>query len=125
MCGVGSVTLVGGVKREIKIYIKPAELEALNIGVEQVISAVRNENQELPTGAIRSTDNEKVVQIQGRIKNPQDFARIIVTRRGGQAVLLSQVATIVDGQEEQESLALYNGQRTVALDILKAQGQIR
>jgi len=121
--GVGSVTLVGGVKREIKIYIKPAELEALNIGVEQVISAVRNENQELPTGAIRSTDNEKVVQIQGRVKNPQDFARIIVTRRGGQAVLLSQVATIVDGQEEQESLALYNGQRTVALDILKAQGQ--
>lgn len=121
--GVGSVTLVGGVKREIKIYIKPAELEALNIGVEQVISAVRNENQELPTGAIRSIDNEKVVQIQGRVKNPQDFARIIVTKRGGQAVLLSQVATIVDGQEEQESLALYNGQRTVALDILKAQGQ--
>ena len=121
--GVGSVTLVGGVKREIKIYLKPNEMEALGIGVDQVINALRNENQELPTGAIRSLDNEKVVQIQGRIKDPQEFGRIIVTKRGGQAVLLSQVASIVDGQEEQESLALHNGQRTVALDILKAQGQ--
>ena len=121
--GVGSVTLVGGVKREIKIYLKPNELEALGLGVDQVITALRNENQELPTGAIRALDNEKVVQIQGRIQNPQDFGRIIVARRGGQPVLLSQVATVLDGQEEQESLALYNGQRTVALDILKAQGQ--
>ncbi|MES2037900.1 MAG: efflux RND transporter permease subunit [Pseudomonadota bacterium] len=121
--GVGSVTLVGGVKREIKIYLKPGEMESLGLGVDQVINALRNENQELPTGAIRALDNEKVVQIQGRIKNPQDFGRIIVARRGGQPVLLSQVASVVDGQEEQESLALYNGQRTVALDILKAQGQ--
>jgi HAE1 family hydrophobic/amphiphilic exporter-1 len=121
--GVGSVTLVGGLKREIKIYVKPTEMEALGIGVDQVINAVRSENQELPTGAIRSLDNEKVVQIQGRIKNPEDFSRIIVARRGGQPVLLSQIATIVDGQEEQETLALYNGQRTLALNVLKAQGQ--
>ncbi|HJV74332.1 MAG TPA: efflux RND transporter permease subunit [Noviherbaspirillum sp.] len=121
--GVGSVTLVGGVKREIQIYVKPGEMEALGIGIDQVISALRNENQELPTGAIRSSADEKVVQVQGKVKDPQDFGRIIVARRGGQPVLLSQIATVVDGQEEQESLAMYNGQRTLALAILKAQGQ--
>lgn len=121
--GVGSVTLVGGVKREIQIYVKPGEMESLGIGVDQVIAAVRNENQELPAGAVRSLSSEKVVQVQGRIKNPADFGRIIVARRGTQPVFLSQVATIVDGQEEQESLALYNGRRTLAMDILKAQGQ--
>ncbi|MFZ6750880.1 efflux RND transporter permease subunit [Undibacterium sp. Ren11W] len=121
--GVGSVTLVGGVKREIKIYLKPNEMEALGLSVDQVINALRNENQELPSGAIRSLENEKVVQIQGRIENPEGFGRIVVAKRGSQPVLLSQVASIVDGQEEQESLALHNGQRTVALDILKAQGQ--
>lgn len=121
--GVGAVTLVGGVKREIKIYVKPTEMEALGIGVDQVINAVRSENQELPAGAIRSLADEKVVQIEGRIKNPEDFGRIIVARRGSQPVLLSQIATVVDGQEEQETLALYNGRRTLALDVLKAQGQ--
>ncbi len=121
--GVGSVTLVGGVKREIQIYVKPNEMEALGIGVDQVINAVRNENQELPTGAIRSLANEKGVQVQGRIKNPEEFGRIVVARRGGQPVTLAQIATVVDSQQEQETLALYNGQRTLALDILKAQGQ--
>jgi hydrophobic/amphiphilic exporter-1 (mainly G- bacteria), HAE1 family len=121
--GVGSVSLVGSVMREIQIYVKPGEMEALGIGIDQVINALRNENQELPTGAIRSTSDEKVVQIQGKVKNPQDFGRIIVARRGGQPVTLAQVATVVDGQEEQDSLALYNGKRTLALAVLKAQGQ--
>ncbi|HTN66318.1 MAG TPA: efflux RND transporter permease subunit [Burkholderiaceae bacterium] len=121
--GVGSVALVGGVKREIDIYVNPVAMEALGIGIDQIISAVRNENQELPTGAIRSLADEKIVQVQGRIRNPLDFANIIVARRGGQPVTLAQVANVVDGQEEQESLALYNGQRTMALNILKAQGQ--
>ncbi len=121
--GVGSVTLVGGVKREIQIYVKPTEMEAFGIGVDQIINAVRNENQELPTGAIRSLANEKVVQVQGKIKNPAEFGNIVVARRGGQSVTLAQIATVVDSQQEQETLALYNGQRTLALDILKAQGQ--
>ena len=121
--GVGSVTLVGGVKREIQIHVRPGDMEALGVGVDQVIAAVRNENQELPTGAIRAVDNEKVVQVQGRIGDPADFRRIIVARRGGQPVLLSQVASVVDGQQEQETLALYNGRRTLAIEVLKAQGQ--
>ena len=121
--GVGSVTLVGGVKRELQIYVKPAEMEALGIGIDQVVNAVRNENQELPTGAVRALASEQVVQVQGRIKRPEDFNRIVVARRGGQSVLLGQIATVVDSQQEQENLALFNGQHTLALDILKAQGE--
>jgi HAE1 family hydrophobic/amphiphilic exporter-1 len=121
--GVGSVNLVGGVMREVDIYVKPNEMEALGISIDQVMNAVRSENQEMPTGVIRSKANEQVVQVQGRIKNPEDFGRIVVARRGGQPVLLSQIANVVDGQQEQENLALYNGQPTLALDILKAQGE--
>ena len=121
--GVGAVTLVGGVKREIQVILKPAEMEALSVGVDQVINAIRNENQELPAGAIRSRDNEKVVLIQGRMKSVDDFNAIVVARRGGQPVLLREVAKVVDGQEEQESTALLDGKRTLALDIQKAQGQ--
>jgi HAE1 family hydrophobic/amphiphilic exporter-1 len=73
--GVGSVTLVGGVKREIQIYVKPAEMEALGISIDQVINALRNENQELPTGAVRALSGEQVVQVRGRIEHPEDFNR--------------------------------------------------
>ena len=121
--GVGSVTLVGGVKREIQIQVKPADMEALGISMDQVLNALRNENQELPTGSVRAAANEQVVQVQGRIKRPEDFERIVVAQRGGHAVLLGQVARVIDSQQEQENLARFNGQRTLALDILKAQGQ--
>ncbi|NBS48817.1 MAG: efflux RND transporter permease subunit, partial [Betaproteobacteria bacterium] len=65
--GVGSVTLVGSTKREINIYLNPQALEALGITPDMVVAAVRSENQELPVGAIRSLQQERVVQVDARI----------------------------------------------------------
>jgi HAE1 family hydrophobic/amphiphilic exporter-1 len=121
--GVGSVSVVGGVQRQINLYVKPAALDALGISVDQIVAAVRSENQELPMGAIRSIDNERVVQINARLKRPEDFRDIVVARKGGNAVKLWQVAEVTDGPQELESLALYNGQRTVLLSVQKAQGE--
>ena len=120
--GVGQTTLVGGVKREIQVFLKPAEMEALGVGVDMVIEAIKKENQELPAGSITARESERLVQVQGRIARPEQFGRIIVARRGGQPVLLSQVATVVDGQQEEESAALLDGRRVVSLDVVKAQG---
>lgn len=121
--GVGSVTPVGGVARQINLYVKPAALEALGISVDQVVAAVKSENQELPMGAIRSIEQERVVQINARLKRPEDFRDIVVARKGGNAVKLWQVADVSDGPQEVESLALYNGQRTVLLSVQKSQGE--
>src|SRR5450755_19653 len=128
--GVGSVAVVGGLARQINIYLKPAAMEALGIGAEQVVAAVRSENQELPLGAIRSKEQERVVQINARLKRPEDFRDIVVARKSfggagtaGAPVKLWQVADIVDGPQEVDSLALYNGQRTVLLSVQKSQGE--
>jgi HAE1 family hydrophobic/amphiphilic exporter-1 len=47
----------------------------------------------------------------------------VVARRGDAVVTLGQVAEVVDGPQEIESLALYNGQRTVLLSVQKSQGE--
>lgn len=121
--GVGQVNIVGGVKREVKVLLRPVDMEAYGVSVDAVMTTLRNENQELPAGSLRSLQGEKVVQITGRILRADQFEGLVVARRNGQAVYLRNIATVVDGQEEQESLALINGERTIALDILKAQGQ--
>jgi hydrophobic/amphiphilic exporter-1 (mainly G- bacteria), HAE1 family len=121
--GVGSVSLVGGVQRQINLYVKPAALEAFGIGVDQIVAAVRSENQELPMGAIRSFEQERVVQINARLKRPEDFREIVVARKNGQPVKLWQLADVTDGPQEVESLALYNGERTVLLSVQKSQGE--
>ena len=130
--GVGSVTVIGGVERQIQIHLRPAAMEALGVSTDQIAAALRSENQELPLGSIRSLEQERVVQVNARLKTPRDFADIIVARRAattataagaGAVVRLSQVADVVDGPQEQESLALYNGRRTVLLSVQKSQGE--
>ncbi|MES2384043.1 MAG: efflux RND transporter permease subunit [Pseudomonadota bacterium] len=126
--GVGAVNLVGGSKREINIYLNPQAMEALGITADQVANAVRSENQDLPVGAIRSLAQERVVKIDARMKRPEDFAGIIVARKASgsgaaTAITVGQVATVRDGSQEVESLALYNGQRTLLLTVQKAQDE--
>ena len=121
--GVGSVSLVGGTRREINAYLDPQALEAHGVTADQVASAVRAENQELPLGAIRSPLQERVVQIDARMRRPEDFNRIIVTRKGGTPVTLGQLARVNDGAQEIDSLALLDGERTLLLAVQKAQDE--
>jgi HAE1 family hydrophobic/amphiphilic exporter-1 len=121
--GVGSVTLVGGTKREINLYLNPQAMEALGVSSDQIVNAVRTENQDLPVGALRSLTQDRVIQVQARMQRPEDFGNIIVARRGSSVVRLSQVARVNDGPQEVESLALYNGERTLLLSVQKAQDE--
>ena len=121
--GVGAVTLVGGTKREINLYLQPAAMEALGITADQVVNAVRNDNQDIPVGAIRSLEQERMVQVESRKLRPEDFGRIIVGRKGNTPIYLSQVARVQDGAQEIDTLALYNGQRTQLLTVQKAQDE--
>jgi hydrophobic/amphiphilic exporter-1 (mainly G- bacteria), HAE1 family len=121
--GVGSVTLVGGTKREINIYLNPQALEAFGVTADQVAAAVRTENQDLPVGAVRSLAQERVVQIDARMQRPEDFGQIIVARRNGVPVRVSQVARVADGAQEIDSLALYNGERTLLVSVQKSQDE--
>jgi HAE1 family hydrophobic/amphiphilic exporter-1 len=121
--GVGSVTVVGGTKREINLYLNPQALEAYGISPEQVVTAVRSETQDMPVGTIRSLEQERVIQIDARMQRPEDFGKIIVARKNGAAVRIEQVARVADGAQEVESLALYNGQRTLLLNVQKSQDE--
>ncbi|WP_310627111.1 efflux RND transporter permease subunit [Limnohabitans sp.] len=121
--GVGSVALVGGTKREINLYLNPQAMESLGISAEQVVSAVQSEAQDLPVGSLRSLQQDRVIQIQGRMTRPEDFGRIIVARKNTTPIRLNQVATVHDGAQEVESLALYNGQRTLLITVQKAQDE--
>ncbi len=121
--GVGSVSLVGGTKREINLYLNPQAMESLGISADQVVNAVKTETQDLPVGSLRSLQQDRVIQIQGRMLRPEDFGQIIVARKNTTPIRLNQVATVNDGAQEVENLALYNGQRTLLMTVQKAQDE--
>lgn len=121
--GVGAVNLVGATQREINIYLDPRALEAYSITPDQVAQAVRAENQDLPVGSVRSLTQERVVQIDARIKRPAEFANIIVAQRNGAPIRVGQLARVQDDAAEVQTLSLYNGQRTLLMSVQKAQDE--
>ena len=121
--GVGAVSIVGGTKREINVYLNPQAMESLGITADQIVAAVKGENQDLPVGAIRNLAQERTVQIDARMKTPADFNDIIITKKNGVAIRLNQVARVSDGAPELESAALYNGERTLLLSVQKSQDE--
>ena len=87
----------------------------------EVIAAIRAENQDLPAGSISRAETEQLVRVEGRIKDPRGFERIIVANQGGAPVYLGQVADIVDGEAEEQSIARVDGMRSVSLSVYRAQ----
>jgi HAE1 family hydrophobic/amphiphilic exporter-1 len=120
--GVGEVRITGGVKREVRVYLQPARLQAVGVTVPEVLGALQRQNMEVPAGRLDQGSAERLVRVTGRITDIRQFGEVIVASRGGQPVRLKDVARVEAGSEEQRSLALVDGKSAVGIDILKVSG---
>jgi hydrophobe/amphiphile efflux-1 (HAE1) family protein len=119
--GVGRVDLGGNVTRQIQVRVDPAKLTAFGLSVDQVVQALRTANVSVPVGTIHNDTSESIIRVDGRLSSPAQFERIIVARKGGVPILLSQVATVVDAERDRQSLSRVNGQPAIGVSVFKAQ----
>ncbi|HTS21380.1 MAG TPA: efflux RND transporter permease subunit [Casimicrobiaceae bacterium] len=119
--GVAQIDVNGRVTRQILIQIRPSALASLGIGIDQVMTAVQNANQDVPAGRITRGQNDSIVRVEGKIKDPAQFGRVIVAQQGGGPVYLSQVADVIDGEKELDSISRINGRPSITIDVRKAQ----
>ena len=120
--GVGTATVVGGLPREVHVLIDPNRQAALGIGAAEIAQALGAENADLPAGSVTEGASKQSVQVEGRLTDLAGFEDIIIARRGGYPVHLSDVATVSTDLAERESLAMIDGQQALAVDIVKTQG---
>ncbi len=120
--GVGSVTLVGESKREIRVQVDPGKLEALGVTLQQVMGSLGNDTRAIPSGNLLQGPREIAVRVDAKARQVKDFESVIVGNQKGRPIELREVATVIDGVKEQRSLARLNGQNAVALDIQRQVG---
>jgi len=120
--GVGKVDLVGQSKREVNVNIDPLRLQALGMGVDEVIAGLQSENVNTPLGRLNRGGTEYPLRISGKPDAVEQFKSMVIAQRNGRPVPLAEVAQIQDGIEEQRSLALVNGIPAIGLDFLKQSG---
>ncbi len=121
--GVGDVTIIGGRKRQINIWIDAYKLRAYNLTSNDVIKALQAQNIEIPGGQVDQGARSLTLRTQGRLHSMQDFSNITLTSANNSSVLLSDVARVEDGAEEQLSGSELNGKATVQLSIRKQSGE--
>ena len=106
LSGVGAVILVGGRQRAIQISIDTDRLQKyFNLTIEDVRQAITRENQEQPGGRIDQGPKEVVLRTMGRIREPADFAQLIVANRHGQPIRIQDIGTVTDSIEEPRGLS--------------------
>jgi HAE1 family hydrophobic/amphiphilic exporter-1 len=122
VAGVARVTVVGGIKRNMVVEVRPVDLQAAGLTVADVLAKVQQQNLAAPVGWVNGPLDERLIRLSGRLPRAEDFAELVVANRNGQIVRLGQVANVYDGTEEPRTAALFNGKEAVGIEILKSKG---
>ncbi|HEV2283083.1 MAG TPA: efflux RND transporter permease subunit [bacterium] len=120
--GVGQVTLVGEQARQINIWVDPDRLAAYGLPVTSVLTAVQNQNVQLPAGNVDQGNTQLTLRALSRVTSPQELTTVGLTTRDGRPVTLGDVAAVEDGAAEPVTTANVNGTPAVLLQITKQSG---
>ena len=110
----------GGSPRTIEINVDPDLLRSHNLTPDQIVDAIRINNQTAPSGNVRIGAQNYITPTNNTIKEIKDFEKIPLFKGGIQNLYLGDVATVKDGADITAGYALVNGKRSVYVSIAKA-----
>jgi len=119
LTGVGSAGIFGERRFAMRVWVKPEELSARQLTVQDVEAAIVARNVEIPAGRIESTRREFSVRSLGELKTPREFGELVVASQAGQLIKLKDVANVELGPEDNRSIFRYNGNPAVAIGVVR------
>jgi hydrophobe/amphiphile efflux-1 (HAE1) family protein len=130
--GVASASVGGGKTREVQVLAKRDALFARGLGILDVVNAVKSSNLLLPSGNLRAGDRDYNVFSNAQFKDIEPIGDVVVRpargdvgsswSSGSAPVRVGDVATVVDGTQDQTEVVRINGKRGVYLRVLKQPG---
>lgn len=118
--GLVSPAPFGGNSRSIVIRADPSLLRAHNLTPDQLVAALRINNQTTPAGNVRIGDLNYFTPANTTVRNVEDFGNIPLYTGSVQNLYLKDVATVEDGADITQGYVLVNGKRSVYLPITKS-----
>src|SRR5882757_297324 len=110
----------GGNVRTVVIKADPELLRSHNLTPDQLVEALRLNNQATPSGNVRIGNLNYLTPTNSTIKSIKDFEKIPLYKTGVQNLYLGDVATVEDGADVTVGYAHVNGKRSVYLNIAKS-----
>jgi len=120
--GVASVSLTGGLIREVRVDVDPAKLQAQGLSIDALTAVLRADNFNLSTGTVKSADRDYFVRSLQQFESVDDIRNVSVFNSSGQAIRLSDVATITDGYQDLQQMTRMNNLDSMGIHIMKQSG---
>jgi len=117
--GVAQVRIAGGQRFALRITLNADALAARNLTVNDIETALRRENVELPAGRLESKTRDFILRVGRAYEGPDDFQDLVLSKQGEERVLLRDVAVVAKQSSERRAWFRGNGQQQVGLGIIK------
>jgi multidrug efflux pump subunit AcrB len=120
--GVGAVSRVGGVTRQVIVALDTAKLQSLNATAADISRQLRNSQIEVAGGATKMGGSDQPIRTLANVKSAAELAKLEIILSDGRKIRLDQVANVTDTFAEPKSIALLNGKSVVGFDITRTKG---
>ena len=120
--GLGRVTRVGGVNRQITVDLDPAKLQSLNTTVADISRQLKLTQLEAAGGRTKIGGSEQPVRTLATVNSSEDIAKMEISLSDGRKITLNQVAAITDNFAEPRSAAFLDGKPVVGFEIARSKG---
>ena len=114
--------IAGNREEMLEVIIDPLRLEAYNVTALDLINVVQNNNQLIAAGEVDTAQGTFAVKIPSSFEDTSDFYNLPVKTNGDRIVRLGDLATINLTFEDRLGTARFNGETTVALQVVKRKG---
>lgn len=118
--GVANILLFAERRYAMRVWLDRERLAAYDVTVQDVETALRSQNVEIPSGRIESTKREFTVLSESDLESPQQFGEVILRQtEQGYLVRLKDVARIELGPKEYRQIARFNNRNSIALGVIR------
>jgi len=120
--GVAQVLVYGAKRYAVRVRVHPDALANRNLTIDDIALAVNKANSNSPVGVLDGPRQAITIYANPQLVRPEEFANLIVSQKNGLPIYLKDVADVIESYEDVKTLASSNGERSIAIAVLRQPG---
>ena len=117
--GVGQVSVQGGAQPAVRVEVDPTKLESYGLTLKNVQSTLSLQNSHSPRGQLTNSKTTLDILDNNQISKAADFSPLIIGYHNGQAIKVSDVASVIDSTQDVRNAGYLDGHRGIFVQIFR------
>ena len=117
--GVAQIIVYGAKRYAVRVQVRPDALGNRNLTMDDVANAINKANSNTPVGVLDGPRQSITIYANPQLVRPEEFGNLIISQKNGLPIFLKDVAEVVESYENVYTLASSNGERSIAIAVLR------